>query len=120
MDTLDCPELCGMRRTSDIIASHGAIGRPELAIWTLVRHEGRPAGAVLLAGLPEQRCYELVYIGLGPSLRGLGLGELLMRLESTWAAPWVRRWLSGCDWSPGTPASPKLRCLAVRSWCRCR
>lgn len=78
-DTLDCPELCGMRRTSDIIASHGAIGRPELAIWTLVRHEGRPAGAVLLAGLPEQRCYELVYIGLGPSLRGLGLGEVLMR-----------------------------------------
>ncbi len=77
-DTLDCPALCGMRRTSDIVASHAAIGRPELAMWSIVTHEGRPAGAVLLACLPEQRCYELVYIGLGPSLRGRGLGEPLL------------------------------------------
>lgn len=77
-NTLDCPSLCGMRRTSDILASHAAIGRPELAMWAVVSHEGRPAGAVLLACLPEQRCYELVYIGLGPSLRGFGLGEVLL------------------------------------------
>jgi len=99
MDTLDCPELCGMRRTSDIIASHGAIGRPELAIWTLVRHEGRPAGAVLLAGLPEQRCYELVYIGLGPSLRGLGLGELLMRRALGQLSARLRRGAMRSGWS---------------------
>lgn len=77
--TLDCPGLCGMRETGDIIASHAAIGRPELVLWSLVRHEGVPAGAVLLSCLPEQRCYELVYIGLGPTLRGRGLGEWLLR-----------------------------------------
>jgi ribosomal protein S18 acetylase RimI-like enzyme len=98
-DTLDCPELCGMRRTSDIVASHAAIGRPELAIWTLVRHEGRPAGAVLLAGLPEQRCYELVYIGLGPSLRGQGLGEILMRRAITQLGARVKQSAARSGWS---------------------
>lgn len=99
VDTLDCPELCGMRRTSDIVASHSAIGRPELAIWTLVHHEGRPAGAVLLAGLPEQRCYELVYIGLGPSLRGSGLGELLMRRAITQLSARVKQSAARSGWS---------------------
>lgn len=98
-DTLDCPELCGLRRTCDIIASHAAIGRPELAIWTLIRHEGRPAGAVLLAGLPEQRCYELVYIGLGQSLRGLGLGELLMRRAIGQLSARVKQSASRSGWS---------------------
>lgn len=98
-DTLDCPELCGLRRTSDIVASHAAIGRPELAIWTLVRHEGRPAGAVLLAGLPEQRCYELVYIGLGSSLRGLRLGELLMRRAITQLSARVKQSAMRSGWS---------------------
>lgn len=98
-DTLDCPELCGLRRTSDIAASHGAIGRPELAIWTLIRHEGRPAGAVLLAGLPEQHCYELVYIGLGPSLRGLGLGELLMRRAIAQLSARVKQSAMRTGWS---------------------
>ncbi len=99
MDTLDCPELCGMRRTCDIVASHAAIGRPELAIWTLVRHEGRPAGAILLAGLPEQRCYELVYIGLGPTLRGMGLGELLMRRAIAQLGARVKQSASRSGWS---------------------
>jgi ribosomal protein S18 acetylase RimI-like enzyme len=98
-NTLDCPDLCGMRRTCDIIDSHAAIGRPELAIWTLVRHEGRPAGAVLLAGLPEQRCYELVYIGIGPSLRGMGLGETLLRRAINQLAARIRQGGSRSGWS---------------------
>ncbi|MFI4915217.1 MAG: GNAT family N-acetyltransferase [Phycisphaerales bacterium JB060] len=99
IDTLDCPALCGMRRTSDIVASHAAIGRPELAIWQIVRHEGRPAGAVLLACLPEQRCYELVYIGLGPSLRGIGLGERLLRNAIDQIAARIRRATRPGKWS---------------------
>lgn len=99
VDTLDCPALCGMRRTSDIIASHAAIGRPELALWSLVRHEGRPAGALLFACLPEQRCYELVYIGLGPSLRGMGLGELLLRRGIAVLSTRIRQSQARAGWS---------------------
>ncbi|MEQ8317027.1 MAG: GNAT family N-acetyltransferase [Phycisphaerales bacterium] len=112
-DTLDCPALCGMRRTSDILASHAAIGRPELALWSIVSHEGRPAGAMLLACLPEQRCYELVYIGLGPSLRGRGLGESLLEsaIEQIAArlkrAPRSGRWSLTC--AVDTANAPAVR-----------
>ena len=97
--TLDCPDLCGMRRTSDIIASHAAIGRPELALWSIVRHEGRPRGALLLGCLPEQRCYELVYIGLGPALRGMGLGETLLRHAIGVLATRIRQSQARAGWS---------------------
>lgn len=99
VNTLDCPELCGLRHTEDIVASHAAIGRPELALWSLIRHEGRPAGALLLSCLPENRCYELVYIGLGPSLRGMGLGEALMRRAIGVLATRVRQSQARSGWS---------------------
>ena len=99
IDTLDCPDLCGMRDTGDIVASHAAIGRSELALWSLLRHEGRPAGALLLACLPDQRCYELVYIGLGPSLRGKGLGEALLRHALGVLATRIRQGQHRSGWS---------------------
>ncbi len=99
VDTLDCPDLCGMRETVDIVASHAAIGRQELALWSLLRHEGRPAGALLLSCLPEQRCYELVYLGLGPSLRGNGYGEFLMRRAIDTLATRIRQSKARSGWS---------------------
>lgn len=99
IDTLDCPGLCGMRDTQDIIASHAAIGRPELALWSLIRHEGVPAGALLLSCMAEQRCYELVYLGLGPSLRGRGLGELLLRSAIAQLASRLRQGGHRSGWS---------------------
>ncbi|MGD1915760.1 MAG: GNAT family N-acetyltransferase [Phycisphaerales bacterium] len=113
IDTLDCPDLCGMRETADIIASHAAIGRQELALWSLLRHEGRPAGALLLSCLPEQRCYELVYLGLGPSLRGNGYGELLMRRAIETLATRVRQSKARAGWSI-TCAVDKANRPAVR------
>lgn len=112
-DTLDCPDLCGMRETADIIASHAAIGRPELALWSLLRHGGRPAGALLLSCLPEQRCYELVYLGLGPSLRGHGLGETLMQRAIATMAMRVRQNRARVGWSI-TCAVDKANRPAVR------
>jgi len=77
--TLDCPELCGLRETEDVIDSHAATGRWTAALWRLVTIDGRPEGCVLLNPSPALRSVELVYLGLGPDLRGRGLGERLMR-----------------------------------------
>ncbi len=77
--TLDCPGLYGLRRTSDIIAGHRATGEFDPGLWTLLRIEGRPAGAVLLNPFPGQRTVELVYLGLAPWARGRGLGRELLR-----------------------------------------
>lgn len=84
--TLDCPELCGLRETDDVIDSHRATGewRPEL--WRLVSVRGRPEGCVLLNHCPEQGAAELVYLGLSPALRGLGLGRRLLELSLADAA----------------------------------
>ncbi len=77
--TLDCPELAGLRTTEDIVSAHRSVGAHDPGLWWIIEHAGEPAGCVLLNQCPAQGCVELVYIGLSPVVRGLGLGQLLMR-----------------------------------------
>lgn len=78
IDTQDCPELCGLREVDDVIDSHRATGRHDPALWWVVSLRGQPEGALLLSPFPEQASVELVYLGVGPVLRGKGLGQVLM------------------------------------------
>lgn len=79
IDTLDCPELCGLRSTADILTSHKATGIHDQSLWWIVMYEGKPHGCALFSPCPDQRSVELVYLGLSPALRGKGLGLKLMR-----------------------------------------
>jgi ribosomal protein S18 acetylase RimI-like enzyme len=79
-DTLDCPELCGLRETSDILESHLATGVFDRGLWWLVLREGDPHGCVLLSRCPDQGSVELVYLGLSPQLRGQGIGSRLLEM----------------------------------------
>lgn len=74
IDTADCPELCGLRSTSDVLSSHRAVGRYDPHLWWVFTVQGRPEGCLLFSVSPEQDSVELVYLGLSPVLRGLGLG----------------------------------------------
>lgn len=86
-DTLDCPELCGLRETADALASHRSAGRFEPALWWLIRaDDGAPAGVMLLNASALGDSAELVYIGLAPQLRGRGLGSALLRMGLAEAA----------------------------------
>jgi mycothiol synthase len=76
--TLDCPGLQGMRRTADVLAGHKAAGQFDAALWTLLRIQGEPAGALLLNPIPAGGYVELVYVGLAPKARGGKIGSLLM------------------------------------------
>jgi ribosomal protein S18 acetylase RimI-like enzyme len=80
VDTLDCPGLCGMRETRDVITSHRGTGQFDPALWWLVRRDGAPEGAMLFNPCPEPASVELVYLGISPALRGHGLGRKLMEL----------------------------------------
>jgi ribosomal protein S18 acetylase RimI-like enzyme len=80
IDTLDCPELCGMRDTEDVIASHRSTGTMDPRLWWIVREAGEPLGCLLLNPARSMGAVELVYLGLGPRLRGRGLGRTLMRM----------------------------------------
>lgn len=80
VDTLDCPELCGLRAPDDVLASHRSVGTFDPRTWWVVTHHGEPAGCLLLSYVPEQDGYELVYVGVGPEVRGRGLGAHLLWL----------------------------------------
>jgi len=80
VDTLDCPELCGLRETADVLESHRATGAFDPALWWIVELGGEPHGCMLLSRAPEHQSVELVYLGLSPELRGRGVGKRLLDL----------------------------------------
>ncbi len=80
VDTLDCPELCGLRTTQDILDSHFSTGTFVPELWWLVLMHGRPSGCMLFSPIAGQRATELVYLGLAPELRGKGLSSKLLSM----------------------------------------
>lgn len=76
--TLDCPALVGMREIDDVLDGHMGAGPFREDLWLLVRDHGRPAGVMLLGLVHGGRAAELVYLGLGPTVRGRGLGRTLL------------------------------------------
>ncbi len=78
--SLDCPELWGLRETSDVLDSHLATGEWDPSLWWLIEREGEPAGVAFYNALGDGVGCELVYIGLAPELRGKGLGARLLSL----------------------------------------
>ncbi len=110
-DTLDCPGLCGLRRTEDIIAGHRATGRHNPAYWHLLRVDGRYAGAVLVNPGSTRDTVELVYLGLAPFARGRGLGRFL--LDHVFAT------LAGGHWGRMTLAVDTLNRPAIRLYEQC-
>lgn len=91
VDTRDCPELCGMRATSDILASHYATGVFDPNLWFVVFVRDQTgaehaAGCMLLNRVIDQRALELVYVGLSKVARGRGIGAKLMELALLSAA----------------------------------
>ena len=77
-DTLDCPELCGLRDTEDVIESHIATGVFDPDRWMLAFDGSQAVGCILISLIPDNGSAELVYIGLTPEARGRGLGSALL------------------------------------------
>lgn len=76
--TLDCPELCGLRSTADVLESHIATGTFDASLWQLAFEGESPIGCSLVSLIPENGSAELVYIGLAPAARGRGLARTLL------------------------------------------
>lgn len=111
LDTLDCPELCGLRETTDILESHRATGSFNPALWWLVFMNDEPHGCLLLSHAPEHRAVELVYLGLSPQLRAKGVGTRLMNLGLSH--------LKGIDADSVTCAVDLRNAPAIRLYQRC-
>lgn len=85
-NTLDCPDLCGLRDINDVIDGHKGTGIFNPTLWYLVRYDNTPAAVLLLnktgAGLPKNDV-ELSYIGVGARFRGMGIGRILLQYGLT-------------------------------------
>jgi ribosomal protein S18 acetylase RimI-like enzyme len=78
-DSLDCPELTGLRPIEDILAGHRAAGQFDPRLWELFLVDDEPAGCLLLAPLHTAPSLEVVYMGVVPEHRGRGVGDALLR-----------------------------------------
>ena len=78
-DSLDCPDLSGLREIDDVIAGHQATGEFDPSGWQLLLEGDRAMGGFLLSRIPQSDAMELVYLGLPPEARGRGLGIFLMK-----------------------------------------
>lgn len=79
-DTLDCPELCGLRDTSDVLDSHRLAGEFDPRMWFLAFEGQRPVGCGLFSRAKDKPSVELVYLGVAPEARKRGLARHLMGL----------------------------------------
>lgn len=75
--TLDMPELAGARSFADLVANHRAAGNFDPEHWFLGRVADDPGrAAILLLNAPKDRAvWDISYLGLTPSARGLGIGR---------------------------------------------
>lgn len=76
-DTLDCPGLAGMRRTTDVLDGHFGPGR-RLRFWLLARQAGVARAVCLLNGSPDGTSAELAYFGVAPEARGSGIAAAIL------------------------------------------
>lgn len=84
--TLDCPQLNGLRDAADVLAGYAAQGRFSADGWFFVRHHSTDVGVLILTEYPEGETWELVYMGVVPAARGNGFGRQIVNFALAQAA----------------------------------
>lgn len=77
-DSLDCPGLSGLRSVDDAIEGHKSAGIFDPAKWFLLAIDATPVACILFGQSPIRPTAELVYMGVHPTLRGKGIGRLVL------------------------------------------
>ncbi len=77
-DSRDCPQLNGVRTSSDVLEGYREQGTFAPERWFIVQREGRDVGTLILTNHEYFGNWELVYMGLVPETRGAGLGRQIL------------------------------------------
>ena len=72
VDSLDCPQLNGVRQTADVLAGYREQGLFSPERWFFIQHEDHDVGALILTEHADTGNWELVYMGLVAEARGAG------------------------------------------------
>lgn len=76
--SMDCPELTGLRPIPDVLASHRATGIFEPGFWWVAKRDQEPVGVILLNSMSGRPALEVVYMGVAQPARGTGVGDALL------------------------------------------
>src|SRR5262245_26373089 len=96
-ETLDCPEVNGVRTIEEVIQGHQAQGGYDPRRWWLARRGGEPAG-VLLTVEPSRGEWEVAYMGVVREARRRGVGrEMLVHALCEARAAGVERVILSVD-----------------------
>jgi len=77
--SLDCPELTGLRPMPDVLAGHRAAGPFDPALWSVAMLHAQPVAVLLLSRHARQETVEMVYMGVAQVARGTGVADAVMR-----------------------------------------
>jgi mycothiol synthase len=77
-DSLDCPEVNGVRTIDEVLEGHRTQGAFDPERWWLATEEGRPVGVVIVTETPESGAWEVAYMGVVPEARRRGFGRELL------------------------------------------
>jgi mycothiol synthase len=77
--SLDCPEVNGVREIGEILAGHRGQGAFDPERWWLALEGGRPVGVLLMMELADGQGWDLSYLGVVPAARRRGVGRELTR-----------------------------------------
>ena len=87
-ETLDCPEVNGVRDIHEVIAGHLSQGAHDAKLWWLAWQNRMPMGVVLLTPMPDWGDWDLIYLGVVKEARGRGIGrEMTLRALAAVALP---------------------------------
>jgi len=122
VESLDCPELTGLRSTANVLAGHRASGIFEPALWWVAARDGRPVGVSLLNRVAAPATLEIVYLGVAHDARGTGVADAMLdRIVRTCRSSHTRRLILAVD-SRNAPALSMydrwgfIRELAMDAW----
>jgi ribosomal protein S18 acetylase RimI-like enzyme len=83
VDTMDCPEVNGVRTIDEVLEGHRAQGAFDPERWWLAVDAGRPVGVLMMTEMPESGDWEVAYMGVVPESRRCGFGrEVLLKALS--------------------------------------
>ncbi len=77
--SLDFPELNGIRSSEEALQGYAAVGRHEPGLWWLASVAKEPAGILLQSEIDECGTIELVYCGVTQPFRRTGVADALVR-----------------------------------------
>ena len=84
--SLDAPLLNGIRTTADVVNGYRLAGDHVPERWFFVRQQHRDVGCLLLTEHRQSGQWEVIYMGVIPSTRRRGWGEVITRY-----AQWLTR-----------------------------